>query len=203
LVGSIVYFTDRENVKEPQIYMMNKDGALTGKLTGDSLYLVAAARDLFSPDRAFQLDVSRDPGALWKINLLDTVKFLYSPLIVEDNSARGVGAYHPSWSPSGDRIAFVSERTGYSEIYVFELRTGRTTRLTNTPRDSRRGFPPYNKHPSWSPDGGKIIFSSDRDTDPPRFQIYIMNADGTGLRNLSPDGYNDWDPIWVKNIAVR
>lgn len=203
VVGNIVYFTDRENVKEPQIYVMSKDGIPAGKLTGDDLYLVASARDLFSPDRAFQLDVSRDPGALWKINLLDVAKLIYSPLIVEDINAKGIGAYHPSWSPLGDKIAFVSERTGYSEIYVFEVRTGRITRLTTTLRDPKRGYPPYNKHPSWSPDGTKIIFSSDRDTDPPRFQIYIMNADGTGLRNLSPDGFSDWDPIWVKNIAIQ
>ncbi len=198
LVGNILFYTDRENVKEPQIYVMNKDGAVSGKLTGDGFYLVAAARDLFSPDRNYQLDVSREAGGLWKINILDLSKMLFSPLIVEDPNAKGIGAYHPSWSRTGDKVAFVSERTGYSEVYVFEIRTGRTTRLTYTERDPKRGYPPYNKHPSWSPDDSKIIFSSDRNTDPPRYQLYVMDPDGTDLRNFSPDGYSNWDPIWVK-----
>ncbi len=199
IVGSILFYTDRENVKEPQIYVMNRDGAVRGKLTGNNLYLVATARDLFSPERNYQLDVSREVGGLWKINVLDLGKMLFSPLIVEDANAKGIGVYHPSWSRTGDRVAFVSERTGYSEIYVFEMRTGRTTRLTYTERDPKRGYPPYNKHPSWSPDDSKIIFSSDRNTDPPRYQLYVMNPDGSDLRNFSPDGYNNWDPVWVKN----
>ena len=37
--------------------------------------------------------------------------------------------------------------------------------------------------PSWSPDGGRILFTSGRDGNN---EIYVMNADGSGQRTLSP-----------------
>ena len=54
----------------------------------------------------------------------------------------------------------------------------------------------WDKHPTWSPDGAKIAFWSNRDT--ARRQIWVMNADGSGQRNLSNSDYNDWDPVWVR-----
>ena len=37
-------------------------------------------------------------------------------------------------------------------------------------------------HPAWSPDGAKIAFTSTRDGNS---EIYVMNADGTGVVNLT------------------
>jgi len=96
------------------------------------------------------------------------------------------------------RIVFVSERSGSPEIYVYNLKTKITTRLTSTPVDSQRGYPPYNKHPSWSPDANQIVFFSDRGTWPPRDQLWVINADGGGMRALGPSPYNDSNPIWIK-----
>ena len=57
-------------------------------------------------------------------------------------------------------------------------------------------IPEVNHHPSWSPDGEQIVFTSNRTG---KFQIWIMNRDGTEqrlLRDMNP--YNEWDPVWVK-----
>ena len=54
----------------------------------------------------------------------------------------------------------------------------------------------WDKHPSWSGDGRQIVFYSNRDSG--RRQIWIMDADGGSLRNISNNGYNDWDPVWIK-----
>jgi dipeptidyl aminopeptidase/acylaminoacyl peptidase len=54
--------------------------------------------------------------------------------------------------------------------------------------------------PAWSPDGEKIAFTSSRAATEPRgdLEIYVMNADGTGLMRLtnSPanNGFPDWSP---------
>ncbi|NIV59296.1 MAG: hypothetical protein GWN48_28980, partial [Actinobacteria bacterium] len=47
--------------------------------------------------------------------------------------------------------------------------------------------------PVWSPDGTRIAFTSFRDGDG---EIYVMNADGTGLTRLTNDPATDQDPVW-------
>lgn len=62
--------------------------------------------------------------------------------------------------------------------------TGQTLLTSNQAND---GFS------SWSPDGTKITFSSDRDGNS---EIYWMNADGTGQYRLTNNNYQDSDPAW-------
>ena len=69
---------------------------------------------------------------------------------------------NPSWSPNGKRIVFMSARDGHGghgpsiyEIYVMDADGDNLQKLTNNPSDDR--------YPSWSPDGKRIAFESDRD----------------------------------------
>ena len=57
----------------------------------------------------------------------------------------------PRWSPTGDRILYISNRSGQSQIYVRWMDTGQTARVTNV-EEAPGG-------PSWSPDGTQIAFS--------------------------------------------
>lgn len=195
LLGNILYYTNREG-GPPQIWVMDGKGVPFAKLTGDDYYRTAAAHELYSRDGLFHLDVGRDELGYWMIPIFDITKGVFSPLIQEDRGAKGIGSYHPAWSPLGDKIAYVSERTGNSEIYVYDIASKVSTRLTTTVPDDR-GYPAFNKRPTWSPDGKQIIYFSDRGA-PYRRQIWIMNADGNGQRVFSPSLSDDWDPIWVK-----
>ena len=47
--------------------------------------------------------------------------------------------------------------------------------------------------PSWSPDGSRIAFASERDGS---FEIYVMNADGGGQTRLTRNLESDLDPAW-------
>jgi uncharacterized protein (TIGR03437 family) len=78
---------------------------------------------------------------------------------------------------AAQKLAFVSDRDGNSEIYVADVRDNSATNIT--------GHLGSDTDPSWSPDGTKILFKSDRTGES---QSYVMNWDGSGQTSLALDG---------------
>jgi len=88
---------------------------------------------------------------------------------------------HPSWSPDGTQIAFQSKRdTNFNiqddnlDIYVMNSDASDIRQITSHPADDSQ--------PSWSPDGRKIAFLSERSG---QDEIYVMNPDGTDVEQLT------------------
>jgi Tol biopolymer transport system component len=91
-----------------------------------------------------------------------------------------------SWSPDGRRILLTRWPVGaFGDIYVYDLRTGKARRLTSSRADDGDA--------SWSPDGKQVLFDTTRDGNR---EVYVMNADGTGLRNVSRNPAEDWADTW-------
>jgi len=61
-----------------------------------------------------------------------------------------------SFAPNGDEIAFTGLKNGYSDLFIYNLRTKELTQLTN---DKYSDYAP-----SFSPDGRSLVFTSDRTT---------------------------------------
>jgi Tol biopolymer transport system component len=104
-----------------------------------------------------------------------------------------------AWSPDGTRIAFVSDRNGNADIFVVDV----TGALESG--EIPEGFPITENpaedfFPSWSPDGTKIAFLSNRDGD---FEIYLINvgsamkgARDAGLAKLTENNTDEFYVVW-------
>jgi Tol biopolymer transport system component len=95
--------------------------------------------------------------------------------------------YAPNWSSDGSRIAFHRSPDGSeSRIHAANADGSGEEQLT-----TEEGA--YDSEPAYSPGGGKIVFSSDRDGD---YDLYVMDADGTDVRQLTNHPGTDWAPDW-------
>jgi TolB protein len=88
------------------------------------------------------------------------------------------------WSTDGKSLLFFAGESGKHEIYLLELETGKTTKLTNGGN---------NVAPSFSSDGKWIVFNSDRNGNS---DIFIMRADGSELKQITNDPGADWQAVW-------
>jgi Tol biopolymer transport system component len=105
---------------------------------------------------------------------------------------------NPAWSPTGDRIAFVSSRSAagspaIGDLYIMDAAGKHVRELTFS--DDVIDFTP-----SWSPDGTRIAFSGGS-------SLYVVNADGTG-RHLLVAGPGQvsmpaWSPDGTRIAFVR
>lgn len=116
------------------------------------------------------------------------------------------GIFDADWSSDGNRILFQGTKNGAADIYGYNLETEKLRKITDDHFSD--------SSPSWSPDGSKILFISDRknyqgetvngDTellmhnhDYKTIDIYIMNADGTNIERLTFDSHNEGFPVWA------
>ncbi len=147
------------------IFIMNADGSNNEQVTPYGYY-----NDLsWSPDGKYIAYFTITPDGIF---ILDTDSFQSDQLTDQWTDS------YPVWSPDGEYIAFQSIRDDPNEhfdIYIMRPDGTEIKRLTDDPAHDRK--------PSWSPDGKRIVFESNRELD--KYQIYVINADGSGVRKVS------------------
>ncbi len=90
-----------------------------------------------------------------------------------------------SYARDDEKIVFHSSRDANPDIYVVQGIRQEVTRITT--------HPATDWVPTWSPDGKRIAFVSDRNNN--QSQIWVIDADGKNLMRLT-DGFHDDNPDW-------
>ncbi len=108
-------------------------------------------------------------------------------------------------SPQGDKIVFTSDRSGDLELYTMDLDGSNVTQITDALGYDGGAF--------FSPDGSQIIFRASRPktaeeistyksllaqglVQPTEMELFICNADGSDLRQLTFLGNANWSPFF-------
>jgi Tol biopolymer transport system component len=89
-----------------------------------------------------------------------------------------------SWSPDGKRLAFLSTREGYPSVFVMDADGSNQINLTQKP-DGVPASAWSSRAPGWSRNGQYIYFTARRPEAGGNENIFVMNADGTGVTQLT------------------
>jgi len=104
----------------------------------------------------------------------------------------------PQYSPDGTQIAFHRTHNASSIVYVMNVDGSAMHRLTPA------GM--WSADPNWSPDGPRIVFNDVKTTG--SRHIFVINPDGTGLRQLTnarkgDDFHATWSPDGRRILFTR
>jgi len=164
-----------------QICIMNADGSGYRRLTTDDG--IAHWYAALAPDgRSVVYSQYREDNVyeIYELTLADGVARRLS-----DRLGTLTG---PEISPDGQSIVFMRWTPASNQEQVWLM-----DRDGNHPRRVVAGT---GWDPTWSPDGTRILFASDRDGSN---QLYVVNADGSALRKITSlpalRGRSDWSPL--------
>ncbi|HTD23959.1 MAG TPA: hypothetical protein VK738_14980 [Terriglobales bacterium] len=175
------------------IWVMNADGSGPRPVTfSETTKLQPLSPIMWSPDSTRIAYRAGDPS----LNIFVVNADASGNKQLTHYSASGASAFDPVWSPNGGKIAFVSEGTldgsdnvgpfNAGNVWVMNSDGSGATPLTRlTGNEFTDGL-------SWSPDGSKIVFSSNRPLDGSNggsptapMNVWIMNADGSAAAPLT------------------
>jgi len=188
------------------IYTIQPDGSHMLQLTQDPFAMLRPGRywpsDIepsWSPDGSQILFISsRDNGnQTWqefRPFLMDADGQNQGPLqqkwLAWPAGDRVSDTWELAWSPDGSRMAWSCpvgwKATGEPTFRGICVRSSSGAVVLTSANA-------HDRDPEWPPDGHRLLFSSDRDGD---FDIYVINSDGSRLKQLTLNWVDDYCPHW-------
>lgn len=204
--GKHIAFTrlpsDKEYGEAGDIWVMKADGSGATRLTQDESINV---QPRWSPDsrRIAFISNAFDPSAG-----VFTSESFFGVFVVDVYSTdlrrltKGFGpdylmadanlTTNRNWSPDGQSIIYVE--CSDNSCSIFGIKPDPRGRLDDLEYFLTQALSAND--PTWSPDGKKIAFDGPADCQDCGYEIYLMNADGSGLEILTDDPVDDWNPVW-------
>jgi len=185
--GPIAFSSGRYgNAFNKHILVMEPDGS-------DVMAVTSGAgidqRPQWSPDGQW-IAFTRGRGGINDIFVINADGIGEARLTSDGNSA------NPTWSSDGSKIAYHRGVPDDYHIWVMNSDGSEQRMLTDRSPEFTVDFDPH-----WSPDGAKIVFVRflqhvvfDND-------VFVMNADGTDIIQLTNDGHINWLPKWSPDGA--
>lgn len=201
--GSKIAFAS-DGDKQWDVYIMNADGSEQKRLTnqpgddGHPHWSPDGKRIIFNSART-----TADLQAEWSKQFHEIFTMNTDGGDVRQISSAKTVSTYPSFSPDGKRICFrrVIDTPGYqwdltlsprnSEVFVMNADGTNPVNLTKNAG--------YDGWPMWSPDGRKILFSSNRAGPANIGQLYVINPDGTGLQKITDGPGSFVQPSWSRD----
>jgi TolB protein len=201
----IVFESDRLSgqINVSDLFLMNADGS-------EQTFLTRGSSATWSPDCkeiAFHASASgigtptrTDPGSattdsdIFVANVDDLLAGAAQPTNITNSD--GIIDDDADWSPDGHSIVYTAHSasddprfSNEAEIYVISADgSGTPTRLTFNTEEERAT--------AWSPDSSRIAYSCRIGGGTADFEICVMNADGTGVQQLTSNAVPDLTPTW-------
>ena len=194
--GQIAFHRSLDSAQTTQaIFVINPDGTGERRLTHPDPGVIDDQPDWSADGAKIAFERCAPAGCeAWTMNADGSGAKRIGPS--EERSA-------PAWAPDGKVLAVnrafgsvENNQIEFSQLVLVDSSTGRIIRRL----DARSNFQGDTGGAGWAPDGTQVVFgrvNSSTGSPPGAGAVFVVNADGTGLRRLTPWGLNGGDhPVW-------
>ena len=178
--GSWLVFGSTRNSIEPQLYRQFTSGSVVTQLTyGPAAHLQPAV----SPDGREIAHAGNDSGS-WDVWIMPAGGGSFENL----TSTRELDEVHPTWHPSGEVLAFCSQRPQDQRWWICAKARGAGGVSWIAP----------GRNPHWSPKGDRIVFQRAKERGRREYGIWTaaITTDANGLVHGSAQSQIVGDPAW-------